>query len=172
VPGFFANLSDVPWGLVVVVLALFLMGWARKRSLAARGRPVDTTDPRWTGALEKARSTIPVMRELYAQPGIEVFVKYPLESSSKEIEHVWGQLEGVNETHMSVSLETPLVTGKSPGPPPYKIALADLEDWQVMLPDGRIRGGFTTQLMIAMARESGAAPPAQIAAMKGKFVDV
>jgi hypothetical protein len=41
-----------------------------------------------------------------------------------------------------------------------------------MLPDGRIRGGFTTQLMISMAREAGAAPPAQISAMEGRFVDV
>jgi hypothetical protein len=40
-----------------------------------------------------------------------------------------------------------------------------------MLPDQRIRGGFTTQAQIKAARKAGKSVPAQIAEMENRFID-
>lgn len=55
--------------------------------------------------------------------------------------------------------------------PPFRLPLSALGDWQVERRDGRIRGGFTTQLEIALARRDGRHIPDHIANMEKRFVD-
>ena len=47
----------------------------------------------------------------------------------------------------------------------------NLEDWVVFEPEGSIRGGFTIQAEIEMARTEGKRPAGQAAEFEGKFVD-
>jgi hypothetical protein len=49
--------------------------------------------------------------------------------------------------------------------------LADLEDWHVLLPDGRIRGSFTTRAQIQICRTTGQRIPRELRGIEGLLVD-
>jgi hypothetical protein len=111
------------------------------------------------------------MRRLHETHGSDLFVKYPLIAKNGEVEHVWGPLLESTHELLKVGLATPPGGGLK-DEPPFTIASSDLEDWQLVLPDGKVRGGFTTQAQIALTLRSGWAPPDHVKQMEGKFVDV
>jgi hypothetical protein len=49
--------------------------------------------------------------------------------------------------------------------------LSDLEDWQVELPDGRIRGGYTIKVMFKRAREQCEAFPEELSEQQDRYLD-
>ena len=98
-------------------------------------------------------------------------VKFRLQNDVGEMEHVWGELQKISDRSFTASLATPLVGGKAASPPPYELPLTALEDWQIELPDGSIRGGFTTQAQIALTREAGGRLPPHVASLEGRFID-
>ena len=55
--------------------------------------------------------------------------------------------------------------------PSYTMPHTALEDWLKFLPDGTVRGAFTVQAEIALARAEGKRPAKQARAMEGRFVD-
>jgi hypothetical protein len=156
---------------VTVFLVLALICWWMWGKTRSRGTWVAPEDPLMVEAMEKARAAVGEMRKLFAEPGREVMVKYPLDTTANDIEHVWGVLTAITDTEMTVTLVTPPMGGKPKAPPPYTLPLSILEDWHVMLPDQRIRGGFTTQAQIKVTRQAGKEVPAQIAEMESRFID-
>lgn len=155
--------------LIGVGLGL-LWAWARNRGRRHVVTPIDITDSRWCEAIAKARNTISEMRALHAARTSEMYVKCPLTTKTGSIEHVWGRLLELSPTHMKVSLETQ-PTEAPPGAAPLTVPISDLEDWQLLLADGMIRGGFTTRAQIEIAKATGAVLPSHIAELEGKFID-
>jgi hypothetical protein len=148
-----------------------LWAWARRRGKSQTGRPVDTNDPLWLSAIAAARASQDEMRRLHEAHGPDLHVKYPLVAKSGEIEHVWGPLLELTAGSLKVGLATPPVGGLQ-ADPPFAIASSELEDWQLVLPDGKVRGGFTTQAQIALTVKSGWALPDHVKYLEGRFVDV
>jgi len=148
-----------------------LWAWSRQRGKSQTGRPVDTNDPLWLGAIAAARASQDEMRRLHGTHGSDLFIKYPLIAKNGEVEHVWGPLLESTHESLRVGLATPPVGGLN-SEPPFTIASSDLEDWQLVLPDGKVRGGFTTQAQIALTKKSGWAVPDHVKQLDGKFVDV
>lgn len=154
---------------VPIGLGLGLL-WALARRRSQTGHPVDTNDPIWTTAIASARATVGEMRRLHAQYGSDVYVKFPLAAKNGQIEHVWGPLLDSTKEPVQVGLATPPVGGLK-SEPPFAVGCDELEDWQLVLPDGKVRGGFTTQAQIALARRGGWPVPHNVRHMEGKFVD-
>jgi hypothetical protein len=148
-----------------------LWAWSRQRSKSQTGLPVDTDDPLWLGATAAARASQDEMRRLHEMHGSDLFVNYPLTAKNGELEHVWGPLLEATPQSLKVGLATPPVGGLL-AEPPFAIASSDLEDWQLVLPDGKVRGGFTTQAQIALTLKSGRVLPDHVKQFEGKFVDV
>jgi len=157
-------------GFLIGIVFVVLLAWVRSRS-AHRVMPIDPSHPRWSEAVARARNTLNDMRRLFAD-GFDVYVKYPVHTKSGTIEHVWGKLLELSPESMKVTLETPLIMPLPPDTaPPFSIAVAEIEDWQVLQADNKVRGGYTTRLQIEVAREQGARLPAHIAALEGRFID-
>jgi hypothetical protein len=137
----------------------------------ALGVFVDPDSEEWRQALRKTQQSIPVLRKLQSEVTVPVLVKYAVSSSTGEIEHVWGELERIDDSHFRATLETPMLSGDPGSAPPFDLPLSALEDWVVTLPDGSIRGGFTAQAEILWAKRRGDPIPQHIAAMDGRFRD-
>lgn len=162
----FLSAYAIPIG---VALGL-LWAWARRRGKLHVVTPIDVNDPRWSEAIARARNTIEEMRALFMAGTSDMYVKYQLATKSRSVEHVWGRLLELSAHDMKVSLETRPIEAPV-GAAPYSVPIADLEDWQLVLPDGKIRGGFTTQAQIEIAKATGARIPAHISELEGRFVD-
>jgi hypothetical protein len=147
-----------------------LWAWARNRGRLRVVTAVDVTDARWSEAIARARSTLSEMRSLHDAWASEMHVKYPLKTKTGSIEHVWGRLISLSANEMTVSLETQPIEAPVDAAP-FTVPVSDLEDWQLVLPDGRIRGGFTTRAQIEIAKASGAPVPSHVSELEGRFVD-
>ena len=164
---------DTIWFVAVIALvaAPFVVWLVIKSRPEPPGAFVDTTSSEWQEAVSKAQKSIPLLRELFGSRQHLVGVKYALLNSHGEREHVWGELVELSEDSLVATLETPLRRGRPTGAPPFRTPLSDLADWQVELPDGTIRGGFTTRLDIKLARKQGLKIPPHMLAMESRFVD-
>jgi hypothetical protein len=132
---------------------------------------VDPDSEVWQEALSKAQQTIPLLRTLRGEVTEPILIKYAIPSATGAIEHVWGELLQLDESIFRVTLETPMLSGDAPSHPPFELPISAIEDWVVTLPDGSIRGAFTTQAEIQLAKASGQTLPDHVAAMEGRFCD-
>ena len=153
-------------GAVVVATGRFLewRWWAILAALVAvacvlelalsRGRrvpghlgavPIAHDDPLMLAAVDQARQTWGTFLRLYAAHPETTIVKFRLRTKSGDIENVWGDLLELRDDRATVSLRTPPVGETDAREPQMTIPVADIVDWQVMFPDGTLRGGFTQQ---------------------------
>lgn len=86
-------------------------------------------------------------------------MKLAFDTDGGEREHVWAEVLDVSGDVITARIVTPPVTHRGSLPERIDLPLADLEDWQVFLPDGRIRGGFSTQAMAAACERDGRPVP-------------
>jgi hypothetical protein len=153
----------------VYVAAFFgLTRLARERSSGSWPSP---DDPLFLEAVQRARTSIGSLRALMSNGHELVFVKYPFTTDSGQVEHVWGKPLKLGESDMEVTIETPPIAHRGPVPESLAMSLDSLEDWQAELPDGALRGGFTTRAEIQIRRERGERIPRRISRMERPFVD-
>jgi hypothetical protein len=158
----------IVFALVVVAAVIWLVVKSRREPFGAF---IDFSKPPWSEAKAKAQESVPLLRELHVVHAGAIMVKYPLKNGRGEQEHVWGSLLTLKERTFSATLDTPLREGKPLTLPPFEVDIAELEDWQLELPDGSIRGGFTTRLDIQLAQAQGRPIPDHILSMVDRFVD-
>jgi hypothetical protein len=161
-------------GAIAIAICLSL-GWfwwrVRHRRHSGRAMGIDTSDPLWIVALGKARTSVPRFLDLARTNPDGSFVKYALQTTSGTIEHVWGAVLAVSEGAITVGLDTPPVDGKPTSAPPYQLALSEIEDWRVELPDGRIHGAYTARAHFEYARKHRVRLPAEQLAIEKNLVD-
>jgi uncharacterized protein YegJ (DUF2314 family) len=119
----------------------------------------------------RARATIPEMLD-HQRSGREVWVKFAVEVRSGPKEHVWGRITAVRGGTLECVIETrPASLPSSVDSGITQISAIEIEDWQVELEDGRIRGGYTTRAQAEMARRDGQSVPPHIQDMIRRVSD-
>ena len=139
------------------------------RKIAESAVPVARDEPLLHAARARAQASIDELRPHVGSP-LQVGVKIPLRNAADEIEHVWGTPESLDAASVTLRIVTPFVDGALPSEP-VTVAVAEIEDWQVFLDDGRILGGFGTRAQMAVARRDGHPIPEHVLAQEARFVD-
>lgn len=155
--------------LVVLISAALGAAFFRWR-VRRRVTPVAPTDPLWEAAIARARATASLMEELY-RAGKEVWVKFPVRMNEGDVEHVWGRVKSISPEWLRATVETPALNHRGQSESEVAFPLSVLEDWQVELPDGSIRGGFGTRAQAEIARRDGLPVPRHVREMLPRFVD-
>jgi uncharacterized protein YegJ (DUF2314 family) len=137
------------WG---VTLALVAAAIVLQLAIGLRSAPghlgavsVANDDPLMIAALEQARQTWDTFVRLYPDHRDASIVKFRFTTKSGEVENVWAHLLDLGSAEATVYLRTPPVRGPAPNDPQLIVPVADIVDWQIMLPDSTLRGGFTQQ---------------------------
>lgn len=156
---------------MLVIIAIGILVWVGLKYATPQASPISPDDPLWIAAVRRARTTLPEMRE-FQRAGRDVWVKFPFQTQSGTTEHVWGRVTAVNGEALQCTLETPPMAGSSTTTPGRtEIASAEIEDWQVELDDGTIRGGFTTRAQAEIAKRHGQSVPRHIEDMIRRMAD-
>jgi uncharacterized protein YegJ (DUF2314 family) len=138
------------WALLAALVAVaFVLEMVLSRGRRVPGHlgavPVALDDPLMLAAVDQARQTWGTFLRLYAEHPETTIVKFRLRTKSGDIENVWGDLLELGDDRATVSLRTPPVGETDAHGPQMTIPVADIVDWQIMFPDGTLRGGFTQQ---------------------------
>lgn len=152
----------------LLAAACFLVYFGLRRQ---RGMWIDPADPLFAAATQKARASVDLLRQLHALHSAEIGIKFPFRTDSGEREHVWGTLLAIGESEFTTRIETPPIAHAGPLPDSLSVPLDELEDWHLTLPDGEIRGSFTTQAEIQIRIRDGDPVPPQLANLAPYFVD-
>jgi hypothetical protein len=145
---------------IVVVHLVFdrLVGGSGHLGAAA----IANDDPLLLAALAEAKRTWPELERWFRERPRDTVVKFRLAMESGEPENVWGDLLALGEGVATVRLRTPPY-----GRPlraitdPLEVPLAEVIDWQVVLDDDTLRGGFTQQATFRiLERDQGSLPKA------------
>jgi hypothetical protein len=162
-------------GLVLIgwpALMFALFGrFTLRRPIDEVATPISDDDPLWVASRERARQNLPLLRTLQLEHGGEIAVKFPFVTDTGTREHVWGRLLDLRERDMWVTVITPPLSHKGVPPQHLKVPVDDLEDWQLDLPDGKIRGGFSTMAQINIFRRDGRVVPPEYRNRDKDFVD-
>ncbi len=156
--------------LAILAVTLLLGSWILHRG-RARAAAIDPASPEWGVAVARAQATLPLLRELFPAHPEETLVKVAVPTRAGSREHVWAQLTELGPDSLTATIVTPLLD-----PPPgagqgLTLPLTELEDWHVLLPDGRIRGSFTTQAQLRVCRATGQPIPRDLRGIEDRFVD-
>jgi uncharacterized protein YegJ (DUF2314 family) len=157
---------DKPLKIYLVITAVFLLvlGLAVYASVDFQNRKMaklsflDSADPLLPKAKARATETLDTLRVLFPQYPEKCYVKFPVMINELE-EHRWGMLTELASDHVSLIPGEP-GSEKAEGRE-IQIPIEQVEDWLVELPEEKVRGGFTTQLILQRQAEKGNADAAK-----------
>ena len=164
------------WGIAAVMAAGFMV----LQAIFARGRrapghlgaaSIANDDPLMVAALEQARRTWSIFQRLHAEHPDTTVVKFRLRTNGGDIENVWGDLLELGEQAI-VSLRTPPVGKVEIRDSKMTIPVTDIVDWQVMFPDGTLRGGFTQRATFRILERDRGRLPRKYAAELARYREV
>src|SRR5688572_27281399 len=151
-------MSIDPAIFVAVAIGVGVWLYVRWRSPRPEFPPLNTSpdDPLMLEALAKAKATSREFLALLRAPYQNALVKLLFVSSTKQVEHLWAEVQSVvSDTDLDVLLVTPPVTHSGPLERRYICKVGDIEDWHVRDQAGKVHGGFTQRAMFAIARRDG-----------------
>jgi uncharacterized protein YegJ (DUF2314 family) len=123
--------------------------------------PLAADDPLIADATRRARQSLSELRHLRARDAGAAAVKFALTTDAGEVEHVWAEVLALHLDEVVTRVVSRPVTHRAKLPDTTTIPLTAIEDWAVTLPDGSVRGSFSTLAMIAACRRDGRPiPPA------------
>jgi hypothetical protein len=159
-----------PTLLATLVLVIALGLWIRQRR-QARVSAIDPDSPEWQAAVSRARAAAPLLRELFPAHPEQTLVKLAVATASGSREHPWARVKALGPETVTAVIVTPLLDSPPGAGSDVTVPLAEVEDWHVLLPDGSIRGSFTTQAQIRLCRATGQPIPRELRGIEDRFVD-
>lgn len=138
--------SSHSWFQLIVPVLFVIFGW---HWLRYEGKgieeviPPDLKCPELDASIVKAQETLPAfMAE--TEKGIDnAFVKFPMQTPQGLLEHIWGYVHFYKDGVFNVSLANEPIDEKAEKGGRRNIPTAEVEDWQIMQPDGKIKGAYS-----------------------------
>ncbi len=110
---------------------------------------VDPNNDLWNRAKEQSKTSIDTLYSLYPQYPTGAFVKFSNEGASGFQEDVWAQVIDLGPGFVKIQIQPKYLTEKNSNPE-RELSTGRIIDWMVQLPDGNIRGGYTTQALLKL----------------------
>lgn len=132
---------------------------------------VDPNNPLWTEAKAKAAASIDTLVALYPQNPSNTFVKFSHNGVSGFKEDIWAKVSDMGPGYVGVTIDAKYLVDKD-SENKRQLPLGQVIDWMVELPNGKVRGGYTTQaLLLLKAQKEGNTDDASLSSFQDKLQD-
>lgn len=135
-------------GIPVSLVALGWL-WIRGDEPGIQDQDIDFDSPELRDSVAQARAELPRFIELVRQEQGEAYIKFPFVTDRDVTEHMWAFVHRYANGAFDVSVADEPYTHKGEFEMRRQISESDIEDWQVLRPDGKVSGAFS---MIASFR--------------------
>ena len=133
------------WG-PMVFLSLIWVGakWLFGSEPGLESLDIDRDSAELQAAIQQAKETLPNFIRQVSGGVDQGYVKFPFQTDQGVIEHIWGHVHHYSNGQFTVALANePFTQGGEYNTWQY-VARSDVEDWQIMLPNGKIKGAYST----------------------------
>jgi uncharacterized protein YegJ (DUF2314 family) len=159
------------WLVVGTVAVVTLAGWLYWRVPRPKYPPLalEPDDPMLVDAVNQAKATLATFRDMVAAPHREAQVKVPFVTSSGTAEFLWAEVLTLRDADVDVRLLTPPVTHTGKVERLQTFPVDQLQDWMVILPDGKYVGGYSMRVLFKRGRELWGSLPPELEAEERKY---
>jgi uncharacterized protein YegJ (DUF2314 family) len=142
---------------LAVPVAFLIYGW---RWLRYEGAGIEETPPTFScpelqESVVQAKSTLPRFIEQVERNVDSAFVKFPMKTVQGATEHIWAYVHSYREGKFNVSLANTPIDPKESSQGRRDVAVEDVEDWQIMRPNGQIEGSYSTIALFRHRENNG-----------------
>jgi uncharacterized protein YegJ (DUF2314 family) len=117
--------------------------------------PVEEGNPEIARASQRAQANLSTFWNYLAQNRYECFVKFPMQTTDGQVEHIWAVVHSRADGSVVVSLANNPVDQPRDASDRRVISVNDIEDWQVVISDSETRGGYSIGALERIARSQG-----------------
>jgi uncharacterized protein YegJ (DUF2314 family) len=140
----FRSSLKTPFQLLLPVAMIWIgWRWLRDEGPGIEETPADFDCEELRLSVIRAREALPRFLEQVKQNVDEAYVKFPLKTPNGLTEHIWAYVHSCHDDQFNVSLSNEPVDKGQSSSGRRDVPFSDVEDWQIMLPDGRIKGAYS-----------------------------
>jgi len=158
---------------LVVPLAMVRYGW---RWLRDTGPGIETVQidpmcPELVASVEKAKKTMPAFLSAVSQHVDNAYVKFSIVTDTGVTEHIWAYVHHYGDGVFNVSLANSPYTQKGQTQTRRDVRESEVEDWQIMTSDDRIKGAYSLRALFEHLERNGARLNATMRKQRAQFLD-
>ncbi|HEY5894802.1 MAG TPA: DUF2314 domain-containing protein [Chthoniobacterales bacterium] len=157
-----------------VPIACMVVGW---RWLRYEGKGIEEITPpdlkcsELERSVAAARETMPYFLEQVDKNVDGAFVKFPLKTPQGLIEHIWSYVHSFRDDRFNVSLANAPFDDQQPADGRRDVPMTDVEDWQILHPDGRIKGAHSLIALFRYHENRGKKLSPKMKKQKAQLID-
>lgn len=134
---------------VPTAFLIFGWRWLRYQGPGIEETRPDYTCPELTESVGQAQRSLPYFIEQVEKNVDGAFIKFPMKTPSGLTEHIWAYVHSHRDGKFNVSLANTPVSASERDKGRRDVPASEVQDWQIMQKDGRIKGAYS---MIALFR--------------------
>ena len=142
---------------LIVPIAMIWYGWRwfRDDGPGIETLQIDPDAPELIKAKVQARRSMQIFVDAVRRHEDGAFLKFPLVTDAGVTEHIWAYVHHYADGVFNVSLANTPHTQKGDVENRRDVPEAQVEDWQIMTRDGRIRGGYLLRALFDHVETKG-----------------
>jgi uncharacterized protein YegJ (DUF2314 family) len=158
---------------LAVPIAFLIVGW---RWLRYEGAGIEETPgafkcPELVDSVVRAKATLPYFIKQVEQNIDGAFVKFPMKTVQGITEHIWAYVHSFRDGRFNVTLANTPKDPKEPQRGRRDVPMEQIEDWQIVQPDSRIKGAYSMIALFQNRQNQGKSLTPKMRKQKAQLID-
>lgn len=161
---------------LVKLLSPIVMAYVGWKWLTGQGPGIEDTPPNFDceelrASVGKAKASVHWFLDQVERNVDGAFIKFPIETPNGLLEHIWAYVHSFRNGTFNVSLANDPFDKDQESSGRRDVRLEDVEDWQIMYPDGRIKGAYSLIALFENYEASGKQLTPKMRKQKAQLID-
>jgi uncharacterized protein YegJ (DUF2314 family) len=157
--------------ILPIVFIRYGWRWIRYEGRGIEDTPGNASFPELDESVAQARAALPEFVVQIAKNTDGAYIKFRLITAQGLKEHIWAYVHSYDGQKFNVSLANTPRDSKEPAEGRRDVHGDEVEDWQILLPDGRIKGAYSTMALFRNGQNCGKPLSPKMRKQKALLVD-
>jgi uncharacterized protein YegJ (DUF2314 family) len=141
--------------IIPTVFVIYGWRWFRYEGQGIQETPGTFNFPGLVESVARARSTLPYFISQVEENIDGAYIKFPMSTKQELTEHIWAYVHTYPDGKFNVSLANAPIDPEEKAQGRRDIPQDEVEDWQIMQSDGRIKGAYSTIALFRNRQSQG-----------------
>ena len=158
---------------LIVPIAFLIVGWRwlRYEGAGIEETPGAFTCPELVDSVARAKASLPYVVKQVERNIDGAFVKFPMKTVQGITEHIWAYVHSFRDGRFNVTLANTPKDPKEPQSGRRDVPMQEIEDWQIMQPDGQIKGAYSMIALFQNRQNQGKSLTPKMRKQKARLID-